>query len=78
MCIRDRLKDDFYIDVKAIEFLMKLSRTSIYGYQEAMGIIGKLIKGVCDDRYMSATRIDKPSAFVTKCVKNAFIVIGRR
>ena len=62
----------------AIDYLLKLSRASIRGYQEAMGIIGKLIKGVSDDRYSSATRIDRSSAFVTKCVKNAFIVIGRR
>ena len=60
------LRVQWYVDEDSIGRLSRLSTESIEGYQEAISIIVKLIKGVCDDR-----PIYNASAFVHTAVKNA-------
>ena len=46
--------------------LIALSQLSPKGYEEAISIVGKLLKGVSD-----GTAIGNYSAFVHRCVENA-------
>ena len=44
------LRDQWHIDHFSIGRLVRLSEDSIEGYEEAVAIIMKLDKAVCDDR----------------------------
>ena len=66
------LKFQWHVDDAAVTRLVRLSVECIEGYQGAIAIIIKLVKAVCDDR-----RLRNRSAFVNKCVTNAWTSMGR-
>jgi hypothetical protein len=62
------LHEKFNVDYRAIGQLRELAEAGYDGYRQANMLIGKLVKAVNDDK-----AIGSRSAFMNKCVKNAWI-----